>query len=275
MNSFPKRWVAAALFLICCQAGAAGAPLLPHVVGHRGLEHHLPENTEINFSVSFQFGLGVEVDVRQTADGVFVCMHDDTVDRTTTGTGLVAKYSYADLRALDAGSHQSNFTAGERVPPFSALLERLSAARNPNNLVLLDLKIDGEGVVEELVELVRKHGVLDQVVFIGVTIIRPDVRARLKAADPAVQIAALAQTAQDLPVTLRDPHANWAYLRFVPSAAEVAQIRAQGMRTVVVGAPVVGMELENWRKVKDAGVDALMTEYPLECRRALFIQTTP
>jgi glycerophosphoryl diester phosphodiesterase len=47
------------------------------------------------------------------------------------------------------------------------------------------------------------------------------------------------------------------------------------MRSVVVGAPVVGIERANWRGARDAGVDAIMTEYPLECRQVLFFRSSP
>lgn len=264
-----RRWCAGLFALAALAAAAADGPIRPIVVGHRGLEHHLPENTDLNFAVSLQAQVGIEVDVRRTRDGVFVCMHDETVDRTTDGSGRVADLTYAELRRLDAGSHQSAFTAGERVPPFAALLQRLARARNPNHLVLLDFKDASGRAPEELVSLLRQHDVVGQVVFIGLTILQPELRARLRAADPGAQVAVLAQTSADLGTALADPHANWAYLRFVPSEAEVREIRARGWRSVVVGAPVVGVEPANWRRVRDAGVDALMTEYPLECRREL------
>lgn len=270
-----RRWCAGLFALAGLAAAAADGPLLPFVVGHRGLEHHLPENTELNFAVSLQMQVGIEVDVRRTRDGVFVCMHDETVDRTTDGTGRVADLTYDGLRRLDAGRHQSAFTAGERVPPFTALLQRLARARNPNHLVLLDFKDASGRAPEELVSLLRQHDVLGQVVFIGLTILQPELRARLRAADPGAQVAVLAQASGDLGTALQDPSANWAYLRFVPTPAEVQRIRSRGWRSVVVGAPVVGIEPANWRRVRDAGVDALMTEYPLECRRELFFRPSP
>jgi glycerophosphoryl diester phosphodiesterase len=257
------------LFAFIGGTAAGAAPVVPHVIGHRGLEHHAPENTVRNFDLSLLLHVGIEVDVRRSKDGVLVCLHDETVDRTTNGKGRVADLTFAELRQLDAGSHQSAYSAGEKIPAFTELIERLARARNSNLVVLLDLKVDDASVAEELVALARRHQVLDQVVFIGLTIIRPDIRARLRAADPNAQISVLAQSAADLKTSLADPHANWAYLRFVPSEADVRTIRARGMRVVVVGAPVVGVEPANWRRARDAGVDAIMTEYPLECRREL------
>lgn len=270
------RWALAAALAAATTAPAVSPePLRPHIVGHRGLEHHLPENTAINFEASLRLRLGIEVDVRRSSDGVFVCLHDETVDRTTDGQGRAADLTFEELRRLDAGFRQGPLHVGERIPRLSTLLEMLARNPDPQHLILLDLKVADENAPEELVELLRQHRLLDRVVFIGLTILRPELRARLRAASDAAQISVLAATSADLAAALRDPHANWAYLRFVPTAAEVQSIRARGMKTVVVGAPVVGIEPANWRRARDVGVDAIMTEYPLECRRELFFRDPP
>ncbi len=259
--------------LVACVVGTAGwaaeGAVLPKIVGHRGLEHHAPENTRTNFRASLELHVGIEVDVRRTKDGVWVCMHDGDVDRTTNGRGPVASYTLAELRKLDAGSHLAPYYRGEQVATFEELLEELKARNDPSVMIAVDLKVTDATAEKELVEMGRRFGVLDQLVFIGLTIITPEVRAKLRAADATTQIAVLAQTPADVTTALADRHANWAYLRFVPDAAVVERIHAAGRKVFVVGAMVVGMELENWRNAKAAGVDAIMTEYPLEARRTL------
>jgi glycerophosphoryl diester phosphodiesterase len=261
--------------LVCVAAVAAighaqePAVVTPKVVGHRGLEHHAPENTVTNFKASLELHVGIEVDARRTQDGVWVCMHDERVDRTTNGQGRVAELTFAELRKLDAGSHLAPYYAGEPVAKFEELLALLKERHNRNIMIAVDLKVTDATAEQELVDLARNYGVLDQLVFIGLTIINPSVRQKLRAAGADVQISVLAQTPADLPNALADPHANWAYLRFVPTAAEVASIRATGRRVFVVGNMVVGHEPENWRRAQLAGVDGIMTELPLECRRTL------
>src|SRR3954447_960778 len=75
------------------------------VLGHRGASAYAPENTFAAFDLAMELGAdGIETDVRVTRDGVLVLLHDETVDRTTDGTGLVAELCRAELDALDAGS---------------------------------------------------------------------------------------------------------------------------------------------------------------------------
>lgn len=242
---------------------------MPRVVGHRGHEHHAPENTVTNFKACLQLHVGIEFEVRRSKDGVWVCLHDESLDRTTNGRGLVDEHLFADIMRLDAGTHLAPYYAGKRVAAFEELLMLLKEYADPNILVAVDLKVGDATAEIELVKLARRHGVLNQLVSIGLTIIEPSVRARLREADPGVQVSVLAQTPADVPAALADPHANWAYLRFVPDSSIVRMIHAVGRKVIVVGSMVVGLETDTWRQAKAAGVDAIMTEYPLECRRAL------
>src|SRR5262245_49130028 len=75
----------------------------PFVVAHRGLLKHAPENTVANFRACLNLRIGFEVDVRRAKDGTLVCVHDDTVDRTTDGKGSVASLTADELAKLDAG----------------------------------------------------------------------------------------------------------------------------------------------------------------------------
>ncbi|MEM6413808.1 MAG: glycerophosphodiester phosphodiesterase family protein [Pseudomonadota bacterium] len=75
------------------------------VVGHRGAPNLAPEHTRASYDAAIEAGAHmVELDVRYTADGHFVVMHDATVDRTTNGSGRVKDMTLADFRRLDAGS---------------------------------------------------------------------------------------------------------------------------------------------------------------------------
>ncbi|MBA3440008.1 MAG: glycerophosphodiester phosphodiesterase [Pyrinomonadaceae bacterium] len=89
----------------------------PVVIAHRGGAGLRPENTLPAFRHAVALGVDVlEMDVRSTSDGVLVLMHDQTVDRTTDGTGLVNSFTLEELRRLDAGYHWS--PDGGRTFPF-------------------------------------------------------------------------------------------------------------------------------------------------------------
>jgi glycerophosphoryl diester phosphodiesterase len=70
-------------------------------IGHRGAKGHAPENTLISFQKAIELGVdGIELDVHLTSDLQLICIHDDTLDRTTSGTGLVNSFTLSELKAV-------------------------------------------------------------------------------------------------------------------------------------------------------------------------------
>ena len=195
----------------------------PTLVGHRGLLHHAPENTLAGFSACIDLRLGFELDVRRSKDGRLVCVHDDEVQRTTGQPGKVADLTLADLKKLDAGKSFDPAFSGQKVPTLDEVLTLLKQRQVGSVLVALDLKVDGETTLTDTVKLVAKQGLLNQVVCIGQAIESPEVRKTLKAADARIPVAVLAKTEDDLPAVLADKNADWVYLRFIPTAEQVAQ----------------------------------------------------
>jgi len=235
----------------------------PVVVGHRGLPPHAPEETMAAFNACIDLRVGIEIDIRRTRDAQLVCLHDAVVDRTTDGKGKLGALSLRELKQLDAGKKFDTAFAGERVPTleeFFALLKE----RKSTILVAIDLKEpDCEA---DVVKLAAKHGVLPQLVFIGLTIEDPQVRARLKDAGATASRAALCPAEDKLGNAIADSSAEWVYVRFIPSADKVREIHAAGKKVFLVGPLVMGREPTNWAKGRAAGVDAILTDHPLECR---------
>lgn len=92
----------------------------PPVIAHRGASAAAPENTIAAFERAYAEGARwIETDVKLTRDGVPVLFHDDTLDRTTNGTGAIAEIDWAQLRELDAGSWFNTLYKGARVPRLS------------------------------------------------------------------------------------------------------------------------------------------------------------
>jgi len=112
--------------------------------GHRGARDTAPENTIAGFEAGRASGAEyLENDVRRSADGVLVMIHDETVDRTSNGRGDVARLTLAELQALDAGSWFAASFAGERIPTFEEFL-RWIEARSPFGAVI-EAKASGVG----------------------------------------------------------------------------------------------------------------------------------
>ena len=93
-------------------------------IAHRGASGHAPENTLAAFRRAVSQGVSfIETDLHLTRDAHFVAIHDDTVDRTTGGHGLVNQLTLAEIRRLDAGSWFASEFIGERVPTLVEILE--------------------------------------------------------------------------------------------------------------------------------------------------------
>jgi glycerophosphoryl diester phosphodiesterase len=132
------------------------------VVAHRGASAQAPENTLEAFRLGIEQGAdALELDVRLSADGIAVVIHDPTIDRTTNGTGAVAGLSLEELQRSDAGG-------GARIPTLRAVLESF-----PSIPILLEVKapeaqgavaaeIDRAGARERVVIASFQHRALEQ-----------------------------------------------------------------------------------------------------------------
>ena len=132
------------------------------VVAHRGCWQHAPENSLAAVQACIALGVDmVELDVRRTSDGVLILMHDESVDRTTDGSGLLSSKSYTQIRRLrlraKAGGEDGALTA-HKVPTLG---EVMNLARN-RILVNVDAKSD---VFERVVSELAKLDILDHVVM--------------------------------------------------------------------------------------------------------------
>jgi len=125
------------------------------VVAHRGASGYEPENTLRAVRRALEMGVdAVEVDVRLSRDGVPVVIHDETVDRTTNGRGLVRGLSIEELKRLDAGS-------GERIPLLSEVLEEVGGR------CVLFAELKEVDAAAPALRLVEEAGLLDSVLFIS------------------------------------------------------------------------------------------------------------
>ena len=125
-------------------------------VAHRGgIVPGYPENTLLAYRQAIALGVhAIEIDLRGTKDGEVVIMHDETVDRTTDGSGNVSDLTLTELRALDAGN-------GERVPTYEEVL-RLVAGTGVT--LLLDIKQSRVLDKEQVVRLTEEHNAVLNVI---------------------------------------------------------------------------------------------------------------
>lgn len=112
------------------------------IVAHRGNHRYAPENTAVSYEQAIDAGASiVEIDLNRTRDDVLILMHDDTLDRTTNGTGKVMNHTLDQIKQLDAGSWKHERYTGERVPTF----REITQICKDRAVMMLDLKIKLRG----------------------------------------------------------------------------------------------------------------------------------
>jgi glycerophosphoryl diester phosphodiesterase len=137
----------------------------PLVIAHRGASAYAPENTIAAFNRAVAIGAdAIELDARLTRDGVIVVMHDDTIDRTTDGTGLLRRCSYDELQILDAGSSFSSSFKGERVPTLEQVLQEMGGSVLIN-VELANSSSPWNSLPDRVIRLVEKLNLIDRVLI--------------------------------------------------------------------------------------------------------------
>jgi glycerophosphoryl diester phosphodiesterase len=100
---------------------------VPRLIGHRGAKASAPENTLPAIEEAFRQGATwIEFDAKLTKDGVPILMHDETLDRTTSGTGNVAERTLAEIRSLDAGAWFGPPFKGTKVPTLEEAMATMA-----------------------------------------------------------------------------------------------------------------------------------------------------
>lgn len=135
-------------------------------VAHRGTMLYVPENTLCAYKNAYNLGFTwIETDICFTSDGKYVMLHDDTIDRTSNGTGNVTSKTLAELKELDFGSWFNADFVGEKIP---TLEETLLLCRSLSMHIILEIKSSLSWTVEQIYEIcdiVKRYGMENKIVF--------------------------------------------------------------------------------------------------------------
>lgn len=114
-------------------------------IGHRGAKGHQPENTLISFQKAIDLKVdGIELDVHLSSDEEIMVIHDETIDRTTTGKGFVNKLSLTELKGfLTENEHH--------IPTLAEVFDLV------NHQCLVNIEIKGKGMIKPVVELIESY----------------------------------------------------------------------------------------------------------------------
>ncbi len=135
------------------------------IFAHRGYSGKYPENTMIAFKKALECGVdGIELDVQLTKDGEVVIIHDETIDRTTTGKGFVVDYTYEELEKFDA-SFKFKDLGFNKIP---TLREYFQLVKDYDIVTNVELKTginEYLGIEEKVWELIKEYNLEEKVII--------------------------------------------------------------------------------------------------------------
>lgn len=162
------------------------------IIAHRGYRAVAPENTLPAFEAALAYNPDMlEMDLHRTKDGHLVVIHDETVDRTTNGTGLVKDLTLAEIKALDAGQYKAPKMPGVTIPTFAEFLTFLQDQRFAKTL-LIEIKTDHQeypGIEAEILAMVADFKPSYAIIYQSFNL---ETLKTIRRLAPAADVAALA-----------------------------------------------------------------------------------
>ncbi len=214
-------------------------------IGHRGAAGYAAENTLAAIRKGIALGVDfIEVDVRCTADGVLVILHDETVNRTTNGKGRVDRLSLRELKKLNAGNDES-------IP---TLEEVLNVVRGKAGL-MVELKITG--AARQAVEAVREAEFGGPVIYASFL---HEELAHVRASDPAAPLMVLFGRLPRTPVAcaIASGSSHVGLRHDTATPALVDTFHQAGLRVFVYTADA----LDDIRHAVSLAVDGIISNFP-------------
>lgn len=225
---------------------------------HRGSSKVCPENTMAAFKKALEQGAtGIETDVQLTKDGQMVLIHDETLERTTSGSGWVKDYTLQELRSLDAGGKFDPAFQGEAIPTLDELLELVQDHGIIVNIELKNGVILYEGLEQKVIERVRAFQMEDRVVISSFNHyslflckqLAPEIRTGILYMEGLFEPWKYADT-------LRADALHAYHYAVLPEFVQGA--KASGK----VYHPFTVNDVQEMQRLLDAGVDGIITDYP-------------
>ncbi len=135
------------------------------IYGHRGASEYAPENTMEAFKLAYEMGAdGIEFDVQMSKDGYVVVIHDETLDRTSDGSGFVRDYTLAELKKFDFGKPRTGF-CNVKIPTLQEVLEEFKNTEFLLNIELKNSIIRYPGLEEKVLKCVADFGCMERTLF--------------------------------------------------------------------------------------------------------------
>ena len=217
-------------------------------IAHRGAYAYAPENTLKSFKMAIEMGADmIELDVHLTKDRQVVVIHDDTIDRTSDGSGYVKDYTLEELKTFDFGE-------GEKIPTLAEVFELAKGK------VGVNVEIKQYNMEKEIVDVIRKYNMEKDVIissFLHPTLVN------IKNLEPTLRTALLF-TARPINVVRLAKEARAEFLH--PYFETVDEIMVKEAVSAGIGINVWTVdEEEDIERMIKMGVTGIITDVPDVC----------
>ncbi|SEN07769.1 glycerophosphodiester phosphodiesterase [Lihuaxuella thermophila] len=232
------------------------------ICAHRGCSAVAPENTLAAFQMAIESGAdGIELDVHLTRDGEIVVLHDETVDRTSDGTGWVKDLELSEIKRLDSGRWFSEKYRGETIPTLSEVLELVRETNLWINIELKNNIVIYPRMEELVVEAVERYGLQDRVILSSFN--HHSLR-HLKLYRPGLELAALFGAGLYEPWVYAEHLGVDAIHPYYPAVTDemIAGCHARGIRV----RPYTVDDRKQMERLISANADAIITNFPHRLR---------
>ena len=228
------------------------------ILGHRGASGYAPENTIEAFSLAVEMNAdGIELDVHFTADRQIVICHDEKIDRTSNGQGLIGAYTLAELKQLDFGYHFYNGERrGIRIPTLEEVYELVA----PTEMIVnVEIKSPDPEIVKACDDLAKKYGMQDRVIYSSfnhfqIKVVKDTVENAFIA--PLYSFNMLNPWNYTMDIGAQAVHPKHPQIRLLPDYVKNCHDRGLRVHTWTVNTE------EDMQFMLENGVDAIVTNYP-------------
>ncbi|WP_028775457.1 glycerophosphodiester phosphodiesterase [Shimazuella kribbensis] len=230
------------------------------IFAHRGYSSRAMENSMTAFQMAKQANVdGIELDVHLTRDGEIVVIHDESLDRTTTGTGWIGQLSYSQISNYSLLSLEN-----EIVPTLSNVFELFLDKKTRINIELKNQLVPYKGIVEKVIQLIEHYGMEQRVILSSFH--HPSLM-ELKKLRPTWEIAPLIDCVMVKP---------WKYAKFLGmnqvhlhySAIDEDVVVQCNQNNIKIRTYTVN-QVKDMQRLVELGIDAIITNYPTRLRRVI------
>lgn len=236
---------------------------MTQIIAHRGYSSKFPENTMLAFHEAEKIGAdGIELDVQLTKDGEMVVIHDESIDRTTNGSGFVKDLTFKEIRQYTANYKHKLKGMKETVPSLKEVLEWLTTNTLVCNIELKNGIFPYKGMEEKVIELVRGFQLTDRIILSSFNHYS------------IVYCHRLAPEIETAPLYLEGLYMPWIYAQSIRAKGIHPQYRAvsdeiihQSIENGIAVRPYTVNKESVMKRLFQAKCTAIMTDEPLKAKK--------